>query len=253
MKISVVIPNYNDVRIERAVASVRRQREADYELVLIDGGSTAPEVRAFYATNPADTLVIERDLGIFDALNKGVARATGDVLYLMGSDDELSGEYVFRDVARSLAEGPDLHGACIGCEFVNRSGSVIRKWYPRSVTSARIRRGLLPPHFSLFLRRSVYDIVGPFRVEERGNVACDSIWLIDLGIAIPDLRVVVLPEHHLRMDYGGASTGSVRAITSQFRAVHRYARERSASLPQWFLVSPAKTLSKVLQLRFFSR
>jgi hypothetical protein len=62
-----------------------------------------------------------------------------------------------------------------------------------------------------------------------------------------------VPEHHLRMDHGGASTGSLRAVTSQFRAVHRYARENADSLPYWFLVSPTKTLSKVFQLRGLTR
>jgi glycosyltransferase len=253
MKISVVIPNFNDARIMRAIASVRRQEQADVEVLVVDGGSTDPDLLAFYNRLPADEVVIEPDDGIFDALNKGVARASGDIIYLMGSDDELSDAYVFRDVCRKLSEDPDLDGACIGCEFVNGSGSIVRRWYPRAVSAARIKRGILPPHFSLFLRRTLYDRVGPFRVHERGNVACDSIWLLDLAIAVPDLRVVVVPEHHLRMDHGGASTGSLRAVTSQFRAVHRYARENADSLPYWFLVSPTKTLSKVFQLRGLTR
>jgi glycosyltransferase len=251
MKLSVVIPNYNDLRIRRAVASVQRQTHPDRELLIIDGGSSNPELLAYYDSCGADRVVREKDGGIFDALNKGLRLATGDVVYLMGSDDELSDEHVFADVARRLADEPRTDGICIGCEFVNSAGEIVRSWYPREVSADLIKRGLLPPHFSLFLRRELYDLVGEFRFSEVGNVACDSVWLLDLAIRKPDLRIPVMNEHHLRMEYGGASTRSLGAIWRQFRVVHRNARRNAAHLPFWYFYSALKTLSKVRQLRLF--
>lgn len=249
MKVSVVIPNYNDRRIERAVASVRKQSYSDYELLIIDGGSTDTELLDYYDRCGADRVVIERDNGIFDALNRGIALATGDVVYLMGADDELSDEHVFRDVVGRLASDAGIDGVCIGCDFVNASGQVIRTWYPSRITRERMRRGILPPHFSLFLRPRLYELVGPFKWQQFSNVACDIIWLMDLAIAKQDLRIDVLPQHHLRMEYGGASTGSLGAVARQFRAVARYARERARDLPFWPLYSPVRTFSKVVQFR----
>lgn len=251
MKISVVIPNFNDLRIRRAIASVRQQRYVEYELIVIDGGSTNEELLRYYRECGADRLVIEKDEGIFHALNKGVALASGQVVFLMGSDDFLSDDQVFGDVAAAFTSDSQLDGVCIGCEFVNASGAVIRTWYPRRVTSAAIRRGFLPPHFSLFLRRELYDLVGGFQYAEFRNVACDILWLLDLAIEKPDLRVRVLPNHHLNMEYGGASTGSLSAVLRQFRVVHQYARRQAAHLPLWFLYSPLRTLSKLSQFRLF--
>jgi len=125
-----------------------------------------------------------------------------------------------------------------------------RTWYPLRVTSQRIRWGILPPHFSLFLRRELYQLVGDFRYREHRNVACDILWLLDLAIKKPGVRIKVLPNHHLRMEYGGASTGSLNAVREQFLVVHRYARANARHLRFWFLYSPLRTLSKVFQFRF---
>jgi glycosyltransferase len=251
MTISVVIPNFNDVRIRRAVASVQTQSYQNFELIIIDGGSSIEEILRYYPECGADDVVVEPDEGIFDALNKGVARATGDVVFLLGSDDELSDGDVFQSVANAFERQRDLDGVCIGCEFITAEGRVIRSWYPHAVTAGRMKRGLLPPHFSLFLKRRLYEEVGEFRFREGGQIACDTRWLMDLAVLRPDLRVRVLGEHHLRMEYGGASTGSVGAVAKQYVAVHRYARRLSGHLPFWFLYSPVRTLSKLLQVRLF--
>lgn len=251
MKVSVVIPNFNDARIERAVRSVETQTLPAHEILIMDGGSTNPAVLEYYRRCGAN-VVSERDAGIFDALNKGVSRASGDVVYLMGADDELSDPDVFAGVAAEFAREPSLDGVSIGCEFVVASGRVIRTWYPRAVTAPRMRRGLLPPHFSLFLRREIYDLVGPFKHREWGNVACDILWLLDLAILKPDLRITVRPRHHLRMEYGGQSTGSLSAVLNQFIVVHRYARANARQLRQWYLYSPVRTLSKLVQFRMGS-
>jgi glycosyltransferase involved in cell wall biosynthesis len=252
VKISVIIPNFNDVRIRRAIASVQGQSVSNYELLVIDGGSTNCELLDYYRSSSVDKVVIEKDGGIFDAINKGVRLATGEVIYLMGSDDELSDESVFADVIRAFEDDPALDGVCLGCEFVEASGRVIRSWYPSKVTAARIKRGILPPHFSLFLKSDLYSLVGEMRFREYNNVACDVIWLLDLALLKSDLRIKVMPNHHLRMEYGGASTGSLSAVARQFKVVWNYARKNSRQLEQWYLYSPVRTFSKVFQFKMFA-
>jgi glycosyltransferase len=156
-------------------------------------------------------------------------------------------------VIEAMTADASLDGVCIGCEFVNAAGRVIRTWYPARVSAARIKRGILPPHFSLFLKRELYALVGEFKYKEHRNVACDILWLLDLAIRKRDLRIKVLREHHLRMEYGGASTGSLSAIINQFRVVHRYAKANSRHLTFWYLYSPLRTLSKLFQFKVFRR
>jgi glycosyltransferase len=240
VKISVIIPNFSDLRIDRAIESVRAQSFPDIELIVIHGGPFSQAFEDIYARHRVDRLIRERDQGIFDALNKGLAAASGDVIYLMGADDRLSDREVFSSVFDRLQ-------ICIGCVFVRDDDRVIRRWFPRSISIARMRRGILPPHFSLFLRRSLYDLVGPFKYKETSNVATDTVWLMDAAMAKAELRIPVLLEHHLIMGYGGASTGSWRAVWCQFRTVHQYAGLHRDRLPWWFLFSIVRSSSKLTQ------
>jgi glycosyltransferase involved in cell wall biosynthesis len=244
MKISVIIPNYNDLRIKRSIRSVQNQTYTNFELIIIDGGSKNEELLNFYQTLSCK-VIIEKDNGIFDALNKGVSMATGDVIYLMGSDDILSSNDIFENVIHSFDETID--GVCIGCEFFNNNGEIIRKWYPQKVTSKRILNGIMPPHFSLFMRRKIYDKVGLFRFKEDKSIACDTKWLIDLAILVPGLKVKVHSSSCLYMQYGGDSTQSLSRVFKQFLIIHTYAIKQNIP-SKWFL-SLIRTSSKFFQFQ----
>ncbi len=250
MLISVVIPNFNDARIERTLNSIYSQSYSNFEIIVIDGGSTNIDVLNIYNQCKIDTLIIEKDHGIFDALNKGVSLAKGDIIYLMGSDDYLPLSNTFKDVV-GIFKNENVDGVCIGCEFINSSGRVIRKWYPNSISSRKIKLGIMPPHFSLFIKNDIYTRVGLFQYKEFKNVACDIFWLIDLAIKIPEFKIISNIENHLIMEYGGASTGSFNAILKQFVLVLKYSYRNSKFLPFWLLLSPIRTFSKVFQFKLF--
>lgn len=250
MKISVIIPNFNDLRVKRAINSVQTQTYKEFELIIVDGNSSKSELLAYYKDCGADKVIIEKDHGIFDALNKGVMAATGTLIYLLGSDDQLSDINVFQDVADQFSKNSTIDGVCIGCEFITAEGKVIRTWYPDSVSSTKIKWGIFPPHFSLFLRKELYELVGPFKYKEFTNVACDTVWLLDLAVRKANLNIPVLKHHHLKMEYGGASTGSSKAVRRQFSVVAEYAKRNAKNLPVWFLLSPIRTFSKVFQFKF---
>jgi glycosyltransferase involved in cell wall biosynthesis len=245
MKISVIIPNYNDLRVKRSLNSIYSQTYKNYEVIIVDGLSDNKLVLDVYREHDIDILIHEKDCGIFDALNKGVNQAKGDIIFLMGADDSLSDETVFEKVNKALEYNHHLDGVCIGCEFINASGNVIRKWHPRTVSSKKMRIGIYPPHFSLFLKRELYQLVGRFEYEKTGNIATDTLWLLDLALRKPELKIKVINDVYLKMEYGGASTGSLKRIIKQFIIVHKYAKKKK--LPFWFVHSFIKTTSKIFQ------
>jgi hypothetical protein len=87
--------------------------------------------------------------------------------------------------------------------------------------------------------------VGRFDHEKTENIATDTVWLLDLALVKPELNIEMINDVHLKMEYGGASTGSMKRIVKQFIIVHRYAKQKR--LPFWFMHSLIKTLSKVFQ------
>jgi glycosyltransferase involved in cell wall biosynthesis len=250
MKISVVLPNFKDPRIARALASVRSQTYTNIEVVVVHGGPLSVELQGIYRQYAVDKLIHEPDNGIFDALNKGVDATSGDAVYLMGADDYLSDSNALDDAIKQFSTYPQADGVCMGCVFVKADGGVIREWFPKKVSAVRIKRGFFPPHFSLILKKEVYQLVGPFKYEQTANVATDIIWLMDLAMLKPGFQILSMNEHHLNMEYGGASTGSWKAVWRQFKVVHQYAAAHKAKLPLWLFFSFIRTVSKVFQFRF---
>jgi glycosyltransferase involved in cell wall biosynthesis len=249
MLISIVIPNYNDIRIERTLKSIYSQNIKDFEVIVVDACSNE-KVQEIYKNFPINKLIVEKDHGIFDALNKGIQNVEGDVIYLMGSDDYLPNNNTLFDVIQQFENNKLLDGVCIGCEFINNKGEIIRKWYPNSVNSKKIKLGIFPPHFSLFIKKDVYNKTGLFQFKEFKNVACDIFWLLDLAIIYPNFNIKVLKNHLIIMEYGGSSTGSYKAVIKQFLLVFKYAWRKSNHLPFWFLLSPIRTSSKIFQFKF---
>ena len=248
MLLSIVIPNFNDVRIERTLNSIYSQNEKRFEVIVVDACSKK-SVQDIYGKFPINKLIVENDQGIFDALNKGINHATGEVIYLMGSDDYLPNNDTLFDVIKQFEQNILLDGVCIGCEFINNKGKIIRKWYPNSVSSQKIKLGIFPPHFSLFIKKDIYNKVGLFQYKEFKNVACVIFWLLDLAVIYPKINIHVLKQHYLIMEYGGSSTGSYKAVIKQFILVFKYSWRKSKDLPLWFLLSPIRTFSKLFQFK----
>lgn len=251
MKVSVVIPNYNDLRVKRALDSVYSQTYNNIEVIVVDAKSTKDGIDEIYRSFPIDQLICEKDEGIFDALNKGVKAATGDLIYLMGSDDFFPIADTIERAIQEFNSAPELDGVCLGCEFINSSGQVIRTWYPSKVSAARIKNGLFPPHFSLLLKKEMYELVGEFKYKAYKNIACDILWLLDLAIKRPALKIKVINDRFLVMEYGGASTGSMGAVWNQFKVVHSYVAQ--TRIPSWPYMSAVRTASKIFQFRLGSK
>lgn len=245
MKISIVIPNFNDKRVQQTIESVFSQTYKDFEVIVVEGCLDNGNTKDIYDKYDIK-LVHEKDNGIFDALNKGIKKSSGDVIYLMGADDYLSDNSVFQTVSDELTNS-NKDGVCIGCEFCNEEGKIIRKWYPSNISAKKMKRGIFPPHFSLFLKREIYDLNGLFSQKFSHTLAVDILWMIDLALKKEDLNIISVKKHHLVMGYGGTSTGSYKTVLKQFSIVHKYAKHRK--LDYWPIVSFTRTFSKLFQFR----
>jgi len=252
--ISVVIPNFDDIRIVAAVAKISPS-EAVKEILIVDGKSTNAEVLKYYQSiSDAKVRVLQyEDAGIFDAINYGVSQSHGEIIYLQGSDDVVSDINVFDDVVKFFSVNHEYHGYCMGCKFVNDEGEVVREWEPRSVTRTKILFGILPPHFSLFLRRELYSRVGGFEVSKNGDLSLDSLWLVKMGVLIRDLKIITNNRYWLNMALGGLSTGSVGVVFRQNWRLLKLLKSRNWRPKTWLLISPIKMLSKLRQVKITNK
>ena len=171
MRISIVTPVLNDTRVARALESILAQRhDHQLELIVVDGGSTdgTQEILEKYRDRIA-TLISEPDKGIYDAMNKGIRHATGDVVGILNADDRYADVCVIRDVMDAFTD--EETDACYGnLIYVNENDDVVSYWNAGTSRARRWFQGRIlppsaPPHPTFFVRRSVYEHYGIFRLD----------------------------------------------------------------------------------------
>ena len=204
MKFSVVTVAYNAATtIRDTLASIVGQKGAAFESIVIDGGSTdgTQDIVASFGDAIAQ-FVSERDRGIYDAMNKGLARATGDVVAFLNADDFYTDDRVLRDVEAAFRSGAPTVVAG-GVEQIDATGRVVRRIRPAGFTCEKIRWGIVPPHPGVFADRRLAQEAGGF---DRGfKIAGDFDLFIRMSHR-PEFRLATLDRTLVKMRTGGVST-----------------------------------------------
>jgi len=243
MKISIVTVVYNDHRVRRALDSILAQRhDAQLELIVVDGGSTdgTLEILQQYRRH-ITTLISEPDNGIYDAMNKGIARATGDIVGTLNADDVYQDVHVLQDVA-SAFQDPQVE-ACYGdLVYVNGRDQVVRYWRSGKYRRAKFYFGWMPPHPTFFVRRHLYDRYGVF--DTRYHLAADYELMLRF-ILKNRVTPYYIDRVLVRMTIGGKSN---RAVSDIIRANYKvYRAWRRNGLALGYLVPFLKPAQKILQ------
>lgn len=212
MKISIITATYDCVAtVGECLDSVASQTYADREHLVIDGASSDGTQAVLEARRGQLTeLVSEPDQGRYDALNKGLARARGEVVGVLHGDDVFADPGVLARVAAAFAD-PGVVAVYGDLEYVSRTdpGRVVRHWRSRDFDPGLLRRGWMPPHPTLYLRRSVYERLGGF--DTRYRIAADYDLMLRVLRQLPG-RAVYLPQVLVRMRLGGESNRSLGSI-----------------------------------------
>jgi glycosyltransferase len=218
MKITIITAVYNRERtIAAALASLHAQTHTDIEHIIIDGGSTDGTLPILQAATaqPQTTLISEPDGGIYDALNKGLVRDTGDVIGILHSDDSFADTNVLADVAKAfeIIATDAVYG---DLDYVAADGSerIIRHWQSGDYAPAKLRRGWMPPHPALFVRKTIIDTHGGYDTSLRIAADYDAIlrWFTRAGIS-----PAYIPRVLVKMRVGGVSNKNLARILQKSR------------------------------------
>ena len=212
MKITVITAVYNNKRtILEALESVLSQSYKNVEHIVIDGGSTDGTVEAIRSFgNKIEKFVSEPDGGIYDALNKGIALATGDVVGFLNSDDVYAHDRVLEKIVRAFQhENADsVYG---DLNYVKRDdiSKVVRHWKSHEFSLKKLRRGWMPPHPTFYVKREIYEKYGGFDTSFKIAADYDSI-LRFLGLQ--QISTTYVPEVLVQMRLGGVSNRDLKSI-----------------------------------------
>ena len=247
MKVSIITPTWNSARfLQDCINSVRWQANADIEYIIVDAKSTDDTLAIIMRNSDVVTRYIsESDRGMYDAINKGITLATGDIIGVLNSDDVFATEDVIETIVKTFHDTncDSVYGDLnfVDAENINK---VTRKWKSGEYQRKLFHSGWMPPHPTFYLKRSLIEKYGNY--ENHFYSAADyefmCRYLYKYGIS-----ACYIPKLLIKMRRGGQSNGSLK---KRLRANRRdYLAMKKNGIPFPFLVSILKPLSKLHQYR----
>ena len=224
-KISILTAVFNRQNsIARALESIKSQTFRDIECVVVDGESTDGTMELLPSIlGPQDKLLSEPDKGAYDALNKGLLLASGEVIGLLHSDDYYEDRNVLSRVME-IFETQNVDLVYGDASFFNKGdlATTVRKYKSPPLSKKNLAWGQMPAHPSMFFRKEIYRELGGFKLEYK--IAADYEFLCRLLVA-RDIRSVYLPQSLVRMQVGGLSTSGIKSHIVINKEVQRALKE----------------------------
>lgn len=245
MKVSIITICYNsEATIRETISSVLSQSYADIEYIIVDGASkdsTCEIVRSF--GDKISTFVSERDKGIYDAMNKGVKLATGDVIGILNSDDFYADANVVSDIVHTF-EKTGARGVYADLVYVDRENinNIKRTWKSGLYEEGKFLFGWMPPHPTFFVKKEVYEAYGHYTTELRSSSDYEFMLRV---IHKEKISVGYLPRVITKMRVGGQSNVTL-ANRKKANREDRRAWEMNGMKPYFFTIA-LKPLRKIHQ------
>jgi glycosyltransferase involved in cell wall biosynthesis len=166
MKISIITVCYNSAKtIERTFQSVLSQTYTNVEYIVVDGGSsddTLSLIKNYKSL--VNQSVSESDKGLYDAMNKGIKMATGDIVGILNSDDVFTDKYVLDNVAMFHLEN-NIEASVGNIIQFNEAGKTVRKYSAKNWNPEKLKIGFMPPHPSIFFKRGLFEKYGKYHLD----------------------------------------------------------------------------------------
>lgn len=243
MKVSIITSCFNRERtIRETIESVLAQDYKNIEYIIIDGASTDKSLQIINEySDKVSVILSEPDKGMYEAINKGIRTASGDIVGLLHSDDKFFSHTTISGIVRKYEQtGADLiYGNGLFVDSV-KTGQIVRDWKSGTYAKDKIKRGWLPLHPTVYIKATCFNSVGLYN--ENYKIAADSDFLVRC-LYKEHLSVSYLNEYIVCMRMGGAST-SFRKTKQKWKEDIKIYRSHGFNP---YIVVIQKILSKIPQ------
>lgn len=250
VKISLITVTYNAAdTIERCINSVVEQKYPNLEYIIIDGKSVdaTPEIINKYQKH-ISIVVSEPDGGIYDAMNKGITLASGDIIGMLNADDWFAGT----DVLDCVSEAFEKSGTEViygDIDYVDKAGKIIRKWRSGYYRQGSFNWGWMPPHPSFYVKRILFERMGCYK-PIYGSATDYELML--RFIHTNRARVYYIEKVLVKMLVGGVSNKSIRNRMKAWYHDYRAMRNNGILFPFFSIIlKPLRKISQYIWLVIF--
>jgi len=247
MKVTIITVCFNSMStIRDTIESVLKQDYNNIEYIIIDGNSNDMTLSIINEYN-ISKVISETDLGLYDAMNKGIKLATGEIIGILNSDDLYNSTDIITLIVNQFKSDVDLDILYSDLVYVskNNTNKIIRKWISKSYYPTFFENANVPPHPTVFLRNNVYKVAGLFNT--------NYIFASDY-----DFLLRIFKKHHfksyylnkvtIRMRLGGLTNNSFKNIFIGNLEIMKSWKENNINIPFTFLIH--KIIIKFKQLIF---
>lgn len=247
MKVSIITVTLNSEKyLSDCIRSVRGQNYKDIEHIIVDGKSTDGTLRIIYKNlDSISSWISETDRGMYDAINKGLEMATGDIVGVLNSDDMFASADSVRSIVDCFqtTKADTIYGNLIYVDPEDPQ-KVVRYWKSNSYKRSRFRYGWMPAHPTFYIRR---ELLSQFGMYENHYFTAADYEFMARYLFLNRVSSQYLDTMLVKMRTGGLSNGSFK---KWFRANRRdYLAMRKNKIPFSFIVSVLKPLLKLPQFK----
>ncbi len=249
MKISIITPTYNSEKtILNTLKSVEEQKlnNDEIEHIIVDGASNDQTLEI--VKNKKRKIISEPDKGIYDAINKGIKQASGQIIGILNSDDIFAYKNVLQEVL-FLFRAENCDAVYADLDFVDciKTKKVVRKWKAGTFSRRKIRWGWMPPHPTLFLKKEIYTKYGLYNSNYK--IAADYDFILRI-LKEQKINIKYLPKVTVLMCMGGKSTGKIKDILQKMKEDYKIIKDNKIGGIESLI---AKNIRKVNQFFFRSK
>jgi len=246
MRISIITVVYNNERtLESAILSVLNQSFKNIEYIIIDGKSIDGTIKIINSyKDKIAHFISETDEGIYDAMNKGIALASGDVIGILNSDDLYADDDVLKDVMGYFQADEKLDILYGDLVYVNTDdiNKVVRKWTSKKYYKKFFEHGNVPPHTALFVKKNIYNECGLFNVDYKLAADYDFMLRIFKKFGFSSKYISRLM---VRMRLGGATNKSLSNIIKGNKEILNIWKSNNLKVP--LLLMPYRLFKRLIQ------